>query len=410
MAKVVGAVRVLIVNTLYPPAQIGGAERSVAQLAEGLARVGAEVSVLALHPGRDAVEDKVAGVSVQRLPLDNLYWPYDGVRPSGVRRAIWHGLEGANPLMDGAVDRAVERARPDLIHLHLTTGFSLSVYRAAARRDLPLVQTLRDWSMMCARASLFRRGRRCETRCGSCVLLTAGKRSRAQAVDHVIGLSEPVLEGHKAAGYFRRTPASVIGNAAAAGPVASKPAMVEEPGLTFGFLGRIEPEKGIEVLLAATTRLDGDWRLLIAGRGEAEYVERLRRAYADPRIVWLDQVEAADFWPTVDVLVAPAIWAEPFGRGVVEAVQQGRGVIASRIGGLPEAAQGAGAAALVEPGDLGGLAKAMNVAMAEPERWRFAAGGAPAWNEASIADAHMAVYRQVLSRRCSRMSADRDQE
>ncbi|WP_165117359.1 glycosyltransferase family 4 protein [Brevundimonas sp. 'scallop'] len=30
MAKVASAVRVLIVNTLYPPAQVGGAERSVA--------------------------------------------------------------------------------------------------------------------------------------------------------------------------------------------------------------------------------------------------------------------------------------------------------------------------------------------------------------------------------------------
>lgn len=402
--------RVLIVNTLYPPAQVGGAERSVAQLAEGLARAGAEVSVLALHPGREPVEERVAGVSVQRLPLNNLHWPYEGKRRSALRRAVWHGLEAANPLMDVAVDRAVKRARPDLIHLHLTTGFSLSVYRAAARRDLPVVQTLRDWSMMCARASLFRRERRCETRCGSCVLLTAGKRSRAQAVDHVIGLSSPVLEGHCAAGYFRRTPASVIGNAAVTMPVAPRPSLADEPTMTFGFLGRVEPEKGIEVLLRATARLDGDWRVRIAGRGEAAYVERLRRAYVDPRIVWLDQVEAEAFWPTVDVLVAPAVWAEPFGRGATEAVQQGRGVVASRIGGLPEAAQGAGASALVEPGDVAELAAAMAAAVAEPGRWRFAAGGAPAWTEASIADAHMAVYRQVLSRRCSRISADRDQE
>jgi glycosyltransferase involved in cell wall biosynthesis len=401
---------VLIVNTLYPPAQVGGAERSVAQLAEGLVRAGADVSVLALHAGREAVEDRVAGVAVQRLPLNNLYWPYDGERRSAVRRAIWHGLEAANPLMDGAVDRAVDRARPDLIHLHLTTGFSLSVYRAAARRDLPLVQTLRDWSMMCARASMFRRGRRCEVQCGSCVLLTAGKRSRAQAVDHVIGLSGPVLEAHKAAGYFRRTPGSVIGNAATTESFVPRPSLEDEPSMTFGFLGRIEPEKGIEVLLRATTMLDGDWRLRIGGRGDADYVERLKRDYADPRIVWLGQVEAEAFWPTVDVLVAPAVWAEPFGRGVAEAVQQGRGVIASRIGGLPEAAQGAGVLTLVEPGDAGGLTAAMTAAMAEPERWRFAQGGAPAWTEASIAEAHMAVYRQVLSRRCSRTSADRDQE
>ena len=48
VAKAAGAVRVLIVNTLYPPAQVGGAERSVAQLAQGLTRAGVEASVLTL--------------------------------------------------------------------------------------------------------------------------------------------------------------------------------------------------------------------------------------------------------------------------------------------------------------------------------------------------------------------------
>lgn len=403
--------RVLIVNTLYPPAQVGGAERSVAQLAQGLRRAGVEASVLTLTSGRETMNERIDGVPVQRLPVQNLYWPYDGTRRSAVQRAVWHGLEATNALMDQAVDRAVVRVRPDLIHLHLTTGFSLSVYRAAARRDLPLVQTLRDWSMLCARSSLFRRGRRCERRCGSCVLLTAGKRVRSQEVDHVIGLSGAVLETHRAAGYFRRTPGSVIGNAAGAAAIAPRPSLAEAPTMRFGFLGRVEPEKGIEVLLAATRGLAGDWRLMIGGRGEADYVQALRRAYDDPRIVWLGQVEAEAeaFWPKVDVLVAPAVWAEPFGRSVVEAVQQGRGVIASRIGGLPEAAQGAGMSALIEPGDAGALTAAMQAAVDQPGRWRFAAVGAPAWTEASIVEAHRAVYRQVLSRRASMTSAERDQ-
>lgn len=401
--------RVLIINTLYPPAQVGGAERSVAQLAQGLRRAGVDASVLTLTPRRETVKERIDGVPVQRLPLRNLFWPYDGERRSAARRAVWHGLEAANPLMDQAVDGAVARVRPDLIHLHLTTGFSLSVYRAAARRDLPVVQTLRDWSMLCARASLFRRGRRCERRCGSCVLLTAGKRARSQGVDHVIGLSGPVLKTYRAEGYFRRTPGSVIGNAAGAAAIAPRPSLAEAPTMRFGFLGRVEPEKGIEVLLAATRGLGGDWTLNIAGRGEADYVQALRRAYEHPRIVWLGQVEGEAFWPKVDVLVAPAVWAEPFGRSVAEAVQQGRGVIASRIGGLPEAAQGAGMSAFVEPGDAGALTAAMQAAVDQPERWRFAAVGAPAWTEASIVEAHRAVYRQVLSRRSSMISAERDQ-
>ena len=78
-------------------------------------------------------------------------------------------------------------------------------------------------------------------------------------------------------------------------------------------------------------------------------------------------------------------------------------------GGLPEAAQGAGMSAFVEPGDAGALTAAMQGAVDEAGRWRFAAVGAPAWTEASIVEAHRAVYRQVLSRRSSMISAERDQ-
>lgn len=400
--------RVLIVNTLYPPQDVGGAERSVARLAEGLAAAGVETAVLTLSPS-DVVEQTVRGVAIHRRRLKNLYWPYDGQTRAAAKRALWHGLEAANPLMDGGVDRVVEQVRPDLIHLHLTTGFSHSVHRAAARRGLPLVQTLRDWSMLCARASMFRRGRRCTRRCASCVVLTAGKRARSQEVDHVIGLSGPVLEAHRDAGYFRPGAGSVIGNAAPLTAPTRRPAWADEPRLTFGFLGRIEPEKGIEILLRATTRLKGDWRLRIAGRGDPAYVARLRAGFPDPRIAWLGQVEAVDFWPTADVLVAPAAWAEPFGRAAAEAVQQGRGVIASRIGGLPEATEGAGALALVEAGDVAALARAMQAAMVEPERWRFAASRPPRWTQAAVVKAHLAIYDQALSRRASRTAAERDQ-
>src|SRR5450432_3625911 len=49
-AKAGRPMRILIVNTLYPPLQVGGAEKSVSLLAEALGRTGDEVSVVSLHP------------------------------------------------------------------------------------------------------------------------------------------------------------------------------------------------------------------------------------------------------------------------------------------------------------------------------------------------------------------------
>lgn len=399
--------RVLLVNSLYPPQDVGGAERSVEQLARGLVAAGVMVSVATLVETVGGVEVR-DGVRVHRLPLRHLYWPYGGRRRADVLRALWHGLEAISPLMDQALARVVQVEQPDLIHAHVLTGCAGAVHRAARRAGLPLVQSLRDYSTLCSRAALFRRGRVCERRCGDCVLLSEPRRRATAGVDHVVGISGAVLERHRAAGCFGDRPATVIGNAS--GSERRGIEAVRDGGACFGFIGRIEPEKGIEVLLKATTRLDGDWRLRIAGRGEAAYVARLRRGFPDPRIDWLGQVEAGVFYRSIDVVVAPAIWAEPFGRTVVEALARGRGVIASRIGGLPEAAAGGRRVTLVEAGDAGALAGALRAVVQDPSFWRNPGPPfKPVWTEVSVAQAHLAVYREVLERRspASRASSRR---
>lgn len=394
--------RVLLVNSLYPPQDVGGAERSVEQLAHGLAAAGATVAAATLVETGGGVEVR-DGVRIHRLPLHHLYWPYGGRRRTAVRRALWHGLEAVSPLMDRAVSRVAQTERPDLIHAHVLTGFAGSVHRAARRAGLPLVQSLRDYSTLCSRAALFRRGRVCERRCADCVVLSEPRRRATTHVDHVVAISRAVLERHRAAGYFRDTPATVIGNAAqAGGGLAARRA---GPAV-FGFIGRIEPEKGIEVLLKATTGLVGHWRLRIAGRGEAAYVARLRRAFPDGRIDWLGQAEAEGFYADVDVIVAPAIWAEPFGRTAAEALARGRAVIASRIGGLPEAAAGGDRVVLTPPGDIEALTAALRAVVEAPAAWRSGRlAPSPAWTETSIVEAHLAVYAAVLGGRSSASQA-----
>jgi glycosyltransferase involved in cell wall biosynthesis len=58
-----------------------------------------------------------------------------------------------------------------------------------------------------------------------------------------------------------------------------------------------------------------------------------------------------------DVVVVPSVYAEPFGRVVIEALSTGRPVIASSIGGIPEILTGDFARFLVPPGDAPALAR-----------------------------------------------------
>jgi glycosyltransferase involved in cell wall biosynthesis len=84
--------------------------------------------------------------------------------------------------------------------------------------------------------------------------------------------------------------------------------------LVFGFIGRLSPEKGIEVLLGPAKNLKGThWKLRIAGAGSSAYVKRLKEEYCDTRIEWLGFIDPAEFYKSVDVIVIPSIWAEPLG-------------------------------------------------------------------------------------------------
>ena len=66
----------MIVNTLYYPYQIGGAEVSVQLLAEELVRKGHQVRVVCIHKENNKKIANINDVEVVYLPLKNIYWPF----------------------------------------------------------------------------------------------------------------------------------------------------------------------------------------------------------------------------------------------------------------------------------------------------------------------------------------------
>lgn len=85
--------KILIVNTLYYPDKVGGAEVSTQLLAEGLVRAGMEVSVAcATGTGMDSISE-LNGVKVYRLRNANLYWPH---RPKNAR--AWRDSPGTRSM------------------------------------------------------------------------------------------------------------------------------------------------------------------------------------------------------------------------------------------------------------------------------------------------------------------------
>jgi glycosyltransferase involved in cell wall biosynthesis len=134
-------------------------------------------------------------------------------------------------------------------------------------------------------------------------------------------------------------------------------------GPVVGFVGRIEPRKGVLDLIAAAPAIrDGapGARVVIVGDDPwdafPEYLAQVRAARDAIHVPWHDN--APGLMRHFDVLVAPS-HQEPFGTVISEAMAVGTPVVATRVGGLAEVVDDGVTGLLVEPGNPEALAGAV---------------------------------------------------
>ncbi|HXT62947.1 MAG TPA: glycosyltransferase family 4 protein [Pyrinomonadaceae bacterium] len=137
--------------------------------------------------------------------------------------------------------------------------------------------------------------------------------------------------------------------------------------LTIGFVGRMLPGKGLNILAEALPQIAHEnWRLLVVGDGpeRESFTRRLSEAKLINRAQFTGAVkydEMPEYFRQIDVLVIPtettARIREQFGRVIVEAMATAVPVIGSTCGAIPEVIGDAGLA--VPEGDADALAGAM---------------------------------------------------
>jgi glycosyltransferase involved in cell wall biosynthesis len=139
----------------------------------------------------------------------------------------------------------------------------------------------------------------------------------------------------------------------------------------FGYVGRIDPGKGIELLLEAFAsigeRHPNAW-LLIAGEGatRAAFMDRAA-LQGGKRIVWTGfEVSPGSAFAAMDCGVVPSVEPDSFPRAVIEAMSWALPVIGSSSGGIGEAIMDGQTGAVVPIGDARALAREMDVMAGDP--------------------------------------------
>ena len=219
--------------------------------------------------------------------------------------------------------------------------------------------------------------------------------------------SETVLEVLRAKGFQKPAPVITYGvdteafRRRPAGERSNRP-------LTVGYIGRMLPGKGLNVLADALRMMKGEaWRLLVVGDGSERepFEQRLRAAGLRERAEFTGAVNFArmpEYFHRVDVMIIPTETTkrirEQFGRVIVEAMASGVPVIGSTCGAIPEVI---GEAGLIFPeGDAAALAGALRRMLADEDlRKRLAIAGLArvgqySWEQ--VAEKTYELYRQVL--------------
>ena len=347
--------RVLHVIPAVAP-RYGGPSQAVIEMCAALKRVGIDVELCAT----DADGNGHLNVEIDKPTL------YRGVRAHFFRRD-WSEAFKFSRSMDRWLDRNI--GGYDIVHIHAVFSHAThAAARACRQHHVPYIVrplgTLEPWSMQQKRPRkllawyfFFRR----VLHEASAVHYTTDQerelteRSLGLNGGMVIpnGVDEELLEVQTSSKFRKQV-----------GIPADAPFVLT--------LSRLHPKKGIDLLLKAFADLKAqgklaEWHLVIAGDGDADYVEGLRqivvRTAVEPVVHWVGWLEGAAKFEALaeaDLFVLSSL-QENFGIGVVESMAGGTPVLLSRQVGLASDVRKSGAGWVIDLDATGlrdGLAEA----------------------------------------------------
>jgi glycosyltransferase involved in cell wall biosynthesis len=291
------------------------------------------------------------------------------------------------------VKKLIRSHRPEVVHIHNTLGVvSPSVYYACRKLDVPVVQTLHNYRLICPRADLFRAGAICEECVGKrfpwpgvkrgCYHSSIGQTAAVAALHHgqqVVDKWVKLIDLYIVPSEFARRKLSQGGVPASKIEVKAN-FVFPDPGERNGqtgnyaaFVGRLSPEKRLVTLLKAWKKVKA-FDLQVAGTGDSE--STMRRYAADAgleNVKFLGSQTETQVFELIKgaaFLIFPSEWYETFGLGMIEAYACGVPVIASRMGAMQEIVKDGLSGLLFSAGDADGLAERINWAIDHPGEMR----------------------------------------
>ncbi len=380
--------RILTLTNLYPPFYVGGYELRCAAITDALRRRGHEVQVLTSNHGLDTQPPLADQPHVRRELRIHGYYGHPWLGISHLQHLEKHNNQ---TLRD-----AVTRFRPDVVHVWCMNGLSKSLCLTLQELNIPTVYDVSDhWILRGLKADVWldwwnRRGGSLSSRTQRCLWSLLGRRQRLQP----IAPTNPVRDIRFRRLYF--TSARLRELTAAQGYNVDHGEVIHCPVDTALFcgnpadreprrwlwVGRLAEDKGIHTALRALAMLKEQFQggLRIYGKGDAAYVEQLKRFASDHAlpVSWhsATPAEMPEVYRSHDALLFTSEWEEPFALTPLEAMSSGLPVIGTMTGGSRELFRHGENSLTYDAGDAAQLAeRILHLQQDHPLRHRITEAG-----------------------------------
>ena len=447
---------VQVVNGL-PPEYLGGTETYAAALAQELTRQGHDVSVFARRENARQPEYAVETTTVDQVEITRIN--------NTQRQSTSFADSYQNDTVAARFGEVLDCFKPDIVHFQHLIYLSTTCVREVVQRQIPVVMTLHDYWLICQRGrflkpdlsvcpgqtnfgcaqcfhhlldpkmsvlyrwlkpllgqqSWLREQARCwyGKRAGSQSVSLAARQQIQARMAHIRALCASVSL-FLAPSHFLREQFVAFGLpeerilfhecGLQTDAIRPAPRAAGKRPLVFGYIGVVDPVKGVHLLVEAFQTLP-QAELRIYG-GEAAYApypdeKRFRSQLANSaRIRCMgryEQHELGRILAEVDVVVVPSIWYENAPLVIREAFLAHTPVITADFGGMREWVTDGVNGLLFQPRDIDDLRQKMNRFITEPDLVARLSRAFPAVRsiraDAALLEQH---YRRLLQdSRCS---------
>lgn len=300
-----------------------------------------------------------------------------------------------------AVQRALEHFRPDVVHVQDHYPLCRAVIRAARRMQIPIVASnhflpgnmlphmrligrfaITERFLWHNLAVVFDRAR---------IVITPTETAAAILRPHVQVEVRAISCGIDLE-RFRPPPASERTRA-------RERCRIAADDVVFAYVGRLDREKRLEVLIEAVSRLQERVRLIVAGRGRHERALRTLAAkrFVDDRVSFcgfISDPDLARLLCAADFFVMPSD-VELQSIAALEAMATGLPLLAADAAALPELVESGVNGALFRPGDPDDAAEKMEMLVSSRPRWSEMSRASRLRAERHSIEATVAAYEEV---------------